>query len=40
MAVSAMLETIQEMKFFLQTAYGDWKMFAGSSIEIKTQGLG
>jgi len=39
-AVSAMLETIQEMKFFLQTAYGDSKTFAGSSIEMKTQGLG
>ncbi len=40
MAVSAMLGMIQEMKFFLRTAYGDSKMFAGSSIEIKTQGLG
>jgi hypothetical protein len=40
MAVSAMLETIQEMKFFLRTAYGDSKRFAGSSIKIKTQGLG
>ena len=39
-AVSAMLETIQDMKFFLRTAYGDSKTFAGSSIEIKTQGLG
>jgi hypothetical protein len=39
-AVSAMLETIQEMKFFLRTAYGDSKRFAGSSIKIKTQGLG
>jgi hypothetical protein len=39
-AVSAMLETIQEMKFFLRMAYGDSKTFAGSSIEIKTQGLG
>jgi hypothetical protein len=39
-AVSAMLETIQEMNFFLQTAYGDSKTFAGSSIKIKTQGLG
>jgi hypothetical protein len=38
-AVSAMLETIQEMKFFLQTAYGDSKTFAGSSIKIKMQGL-
>jgi hypothetical protein len=39
-AVSAMLELIQEMKFFLRMAYGDSKMFASSSIEIKTQGLG
>ncbi len=40
MAVAAMLETIQEMKFFLHTAYGDSKDFVGSSIEIKMQGLG
>jgi hypothetical protein len=39
-AVSAMLQTIQEMKIFLQTAYGDSKTFAGSSIKIKMQGLG
>ena len=39
-AVSAMLETIQEMKFILRMAYGDSKTFAGSSSEIKTQGLG
>ena len=39
-AVSTMLETIQEMKFFLQTAYGDSKRFTCSSIEIKMQGLG
>ena len=39
-AVAAMLETIQEMKFFLQTAYGDSKDFAGSTVEIKMQGLG
>ncbi len=35
-----MLLMIQEMKFFLRTAYGDSKTFAGSSIEIKTHGLG
>jgi hypothetical protein len=40
MAVSAMLETIQEMKLFLRTAYGDSKTFSDSSIKIKTQGLG
>ncbi len=39
-AVLSMLEAIQEMKFFLQTAYGDLKTFAGSSIKIKMQGLG
>ncbi len=38
-AVAAMLE-IQDLKFFLQTGYGDSKDFAGSMIEIKTQGLG
>jgi hypothetical protein len=38
-AVAAMLETIQDMKFFLRTAYGDSKNFAGSTIEIKMQGL-
>ena len=35
-----MLEMIQELKFFLQMAYGDLKTFAGSSLKIKTQGLG
>jgi len=35
-----MLETIQEMKFFLRTAYGDSKDFNELSIEIKMQGLG
>ncbi len=39
-AVAAMLETIQEMKFFLWTAYGDSKDFAGSMVEIRMQGLG
>ena len=38
-AVTSMLEAIQEMKFFLRTAYGDSKDFAGSTVEIKTQGL-
>jgi hypothetical protein len=40
MAIAAMLETIQEMKFFLQTAYTDSTNFAGSTIEVKMQGLG
>ena len=34
-----MLRTIQEMKFFLQSAYGDSTEFAGLTVEIKTQGL-
>ena len=37
-ASEAMLTTIQEMKFFLRTAYGDSKNFANSKIELKTQG--
>jgi hypothetical protein len=40
MAIATMLETIQEMKLFLRMAYGDSTNFAGSRIEIKTQGLG
>jgi hypothetical protein len=39
-AVTAMLETIQEMKFFLRTAFGDSKEIVGLTIEVKTQGLG
>ncbi len=39
-AVLAMLKTIQGMKFFMQTAYGDSKTFAKSTIKIKMQGLG
>ena len=39
-AVLAMLETIQEMKFFLRMAFGDSRDFAGLTIEVKTQGLG
>ena len=37
--VTSMLSAIEEMKFFLRTAYGDSKGFAGSTIQIKTQGL-
>ena len=37
--VSTMLGTIEEMKFFLRTAYGDSTSFAGSTIHMKTQGL-
>ncbi len=39
-AVTTMLETIQEMKFFLRMAFGDSRDFASSTIEVKTQGLG
>ncbi len=38
-ATGAMIKTIQEMIFFLQTAFGDSKDFAGLTVEIKTQGL-
>jgi hypothetical protein len=38
-AVESMLTTIQEMKIFLQTRFGDSTEFATSSLEIKTQGL-
>ena len=34
-----MLSTIQEMKFFLHTGFGDSTNFASSSLSIKTQGL-
>ncbi len=34
-----MLTAIQEMKFYLRTAFGDSKDFAGAKFEIKTQGL-
>ena len=34
-----MLTTIQEMKFFLRTGFGDSMDFASSQFEIKTQGL-
>lgn len=38
-AASTMLRTIEDMKFFLRTAYGDSTSFAGSTIHMKTQGL-
>ena len=37
--VESMLGTIENMKFFLRTGFGDSKEFARSSIEIRTQGL-
>jgi hypothetical protein len=40
MAVTTMLETIQEMKFFLRMAFRDSNEFSGSTIKVKTQGLG
>jgi hypothetical protein len=39
LAIVSMLSTIQDMKFFLQTGYGDSKDYAGSTGEMKTQGL-
>jgi hypothetical protein len=38
-ALGAMLRTIQDMKFFLRTAFGDSMGFAGSMVDVKTQGL-
>ena len=38
-ASEAMLRTIQGMKFFLRTAFGDSLEFAGATAEVKTQGL-
>ena len=38
-AVESMLTSIEEMKYFLRTAYGDSKNFAGGTIKLKFQGL-
>jgi hypothetical protein len=38
-AVESMLTTIQEMKFFLRTGFGDSTDYASSKVEIKTQSL-
>ncbi len=38
-AVVSMLSTIQDMKFFLRTGFGDSKVYAGSTDGKKTQGL-
>jgi hypothetical protein len=38
-AAECMLMTIQEMKFFLRTGFGDSTDFASSQFKIKTQGL-
>ena len=37
--IKAMLSAIQNMKYFLQTAFGDSKNFANATLEIKYQGL-
>ena len=34
-----MLSTIEEMKYYLRTAYGDSKNFRGHKISVKFQGL-
>jgi hypothetical protein len=38
-AVESMLSTIENMKFFLRTGFGDSTSFAGGGISIKTQGM-
>ena len=38
-AIESMLETIENMKYFLRTAYGDSKRCAGSRIRVKFQGM-
>jgi len=38
-ATESMLTTIQEMRYFLRTAYGDSKRCANSTLEVKYQGL-
>ena len=37
--IESMLTAIEEMKYFLRTAYGDSTNFAGSKITVKFQGL-
>ena len=38
-AVQTMLQTIEKMKYFLRTAYGNSKRFRGSKIGLKFQEL-
>ena len=38
-AIKTMLTSIEEMEYFLQTAYRDSKEYVGSTIEVKFQGL-
>ena len=37
--IETMLTEIEELKYFLRTAYGDSKGYVGSTIEVKFQGL-
>ena len=37
--IETILTAIEEMKYFLRTAYGDYKEYVGSTIEVKFQGL-
>ena len=39
-AIEAMLSAIEQMKYFLRTAYGYSKGFAGSTVEVQFQDLG
>ena len=38
-AIESMLGAIQDMKYFLRTAFGDSKEYTGSTIQVKFQGL-
>lgn len=38
-AVHSMLATIEDMKYYLRTAYGESKNFRGNKIAVKFQGL-
>ena len=38
-SIETMLTAIEEMKYFLRTAYEDSKEYVGSTIEVKFQGL-
>jgi hypothetical protein len=38
-AIVSMLSTIQDMKFYLRTGFGDSKDYAGATGGVKTQGL-
>ena len=38
-SIETMLTEIEEMKYCLRTAYGDFKEYVGSTIEVKFQGL-